>query len=106
MRHVPGQDGRAALGEAVHRGRPRPGAYLRVVEPGDVRAGDDGHAWSTARTRGVTIAERFRAWMLEPELLPRLIEADGVSEHMKEEVRQRLAARTTLVGRRGRSVPQ
>ncbi|WP_326556420.1 MOSC domain-containing protein [Micromonospora sp. NBC_01796] len=70
----------------------RPGAYLRVVEPGEVRAGDDVRVVHRPE-RGMTIAEGFRAWMLEPELLPRLVEADGVSEHLKEEIRQLLAAR-------------
>ncbi|HEY2675290.1 MAG TPA: MOSC domain-containing protein [Rugosimonospora sp.] len=67
----------------------RPGAYLRVVEPGEVRAGDSvtvvhrpGH--------GVSIAEAFRAWTLEPELLPGLLEADGAPEELREKVRQRL----------------
>jgi MOSC domain-containing protein YiiM len=67
----------------------RPGTYLQVVEPGEVSAGDEvtvirrpGH--------GVTIAEAFRAWLLEPALLPRLLEPAEVSEKMKEAVRQRL----------------
>lgn len=51
-----------------------PGAYLRVVEPGEVRAGDPvevvhrpGH--------GVTVALQFRAVTTERELLPRLLAA-------------------------------
>ncbi|MFI6762571.1 MOSC domain-containing protein [Micromonospora sp. NPDC050417] len=72
----------------------RPGAYLRVVEPGEVRAGDDVRVVDRP-VRGVTIAEGFRAWMLEPELLPRLLDADGVSESLKEEIRQWLADRTS-----------
>ncbi|RKR87565.1 MOSC domain-containing protein YiiM [Micromonospora pisi] len=71
----------------------RPGAYLRVVEPGEVRAGDEVRVVDRP-VRGVTIAEGFRAWLLEPELLPRLVDADGVSESLKEGVRQRLAGRT------------
>ncbi|MEB3371627.1 MOSC domain-containing protein [Saccharopolyspora mangrovi] len=49
----------------------KPGAYLRVVQPGDVRAGDPveivhrpGH--------GVTLALAFRAMTLEPALLQEL----------------------------------
>ena len=71
-------------------GESRPGAYLRVVEPGEVRAGDEVRVVDRP-VRGVTIAEGFRAWMLEPELLPRLMDADGISESLKEEVRQRLS---------------
>ncbi|MEV8242847.1 MOSC domain-containing protein [Streptomyces rochei] len=51
-----------------------PGAYLRVVEPGEIRAGDPvevvhrpGH--------GVTVALQFRAVTTERELLPRLLAA-------------------------------
>lgn len=50
----------------------RPGAYLRVLGEGEVRAGDDvvvvhepGH--------GVTVATMFRALVLEPALLPQLL---------------------------------
>jgi MOSC domain-containing protein YiiM len=68
----------------------RPGAYLRVVEPGEVRAGDEVRVLHRP-SHGVSIAEGFRAWMLEPELLPRLLEADEVPESMKEQVRQRLS---------------
>ncbi|MFG3388355.1 MOSC domain-containing protein [Streptomyces rochei] len=51
-----------------------PGAYLRVVEPGEIRAGEPvevvhrpGH--------GVTVALQFRAVTTERELLPRLLAA-------------------------------
>lgn len=51
-----------------------PGAYLRVIEPGEIRAGDPieivhrpGH--------GVTVSVVFRAETLEPELLPRILAA-------------------------------
>ncbi|MGV9628192.1 MOSC domain-containing protein [Streptomyces sp. NPDC003487] len=56
----------------THRGAP--GAYLRVIEPGEIRAGDPievvhrpGH--------GVTVAVQFRAVTTERELLPRLLAA-------------------------------
>jgi MOSC domain-containing protein YiiM len=70
----------------------RPGAYLRVVEPGEVRAGDDVRVVDRP-ARGVTIADGFRAWMLEPDQLPRLLTADGVSEQLKDDIRQRLTPR-------------
>jgi MOSC domain-containing protein YiiM len=68
----------------------RSGAYLRVVEPGDVRAGDPvtvldrpGH--------GVTIAAAFRAYMTEPHLLPTLIAIEGIPEDLRDSLRRRMA---------------
>jgi MOSC domain-containing protein YiiM len=55
----------------------RPGAYLRVLQPGEVWAGDP----VTVEDRpahGVTIAQAFRACMLEPKLLAELIATDGL----------------------------
>ncbi|MEV0578598.1 MOSC domain-containing protein [Streptomyces sp. NPDC050392] len=67
-----------------------PGAYLRVVEPGDIRAGDPveivhrpGH--------DVTVGLVFRATTLNPELLPLLLPADALEEGTKEAVRRRAA---------------
>ncbi len=65
-----------------------PGAYLRVVSPGTIRAGDD----ITVEYRPdheVTIGLVFRARMSEPELLPRLAVADALSAEIKAEVEQR-----------------
>ncbi|GIH20841.1 MOSC domain-containing protein [Rugosimonospora africana] len=67
----------------------RPGAYLRVVEPGQVRAGDRVTVVDRP-DRGISVVEGFRAWTLQPELLPRLLEADGVPDGMKEKARKRL----------------
>ncbi|MFG2195300.1 MOSC domain-containing protein [Streptomyces sp. NPDC048639] len=64
--------------------RAAPGAYLRVLEPGEIRAGDP-----------VTIAHRpdhevsvsflFRALTLEPELLPRILAAgDALDPEARE----------------------
>jgi MOSC domain len=47
----------------------RPGAYLRVVEPGDVKAGDTVKVVDRPE-HGVTIAIAFRAYMTEPQLIP------------------------------------
>ncbi|MEO3972865.1 MOSC domain-containing protein [Streptomyces sp. CAU 1734] len=70
----------------------RPGAYLRVVEPGEIRAGDPvgivhrpGH--------DVTVALAFRAMTLEPDLLPRLLAADALPEEERELVLRRTAGR-------------
>ncbi len=67
----------------------RPGSYLKVVAPGEVRVGDE--VTVVARpAHGVSIAEAFRAWMLEPAELPRLLEIDSLDEEMKATVRKRL----------------
>jgi MOSC domain-containing protein YiiM len=70
----------------------RPGAYLRVVEPGEVWAGDP----VTVEDRpahGVTIARAFRAFRNEPALLPELIETDGLPEDLRETLAGRLRQR-------------
>ena len=70
----------------------RPGAYLRVLEPGEVWAGDP----VTVEDRpahGVTIAQAFRAYMTEPELLPDLVEIDGLPDDLRETLAQRLVQR-------------
>lgn len=66
----------------------RPGAYLRVIEPGDIRAGDPveivhrpGHE--------VTVELVFRAMTLEPELLPRLLVAEALPPEAKQLARRR-----------------
>jgi MOSC domain-containing protein YiiM len=67
----------------------RPGPYLRVTRPGVIAAGDEisvvhrpGH--------GVTAALMFRALMSEPELLPRLLEVDGLAAKARDRVERRL----------------
>ena len=67
-----------------------PGAYLRVIEPGDIRAGDPvqivhrpGH--------DVTVALFFRALTREPGLLPRLSAADALPQETKDLIRRRTA---------------
>jgi MOSC domain-containing protein YiiM len=70
--------------------RGRPGAYLRVVEPGTVRAGDP----VTVEHRPaheVTIGVTFRALTLESELLPRLLDA---GEDLVDELRDTVTRRT------------
>ncbi|MEV4187509.1 MOSC domain-containing protein [Streptosporangium canum] len=60
----------------------RPGAYLRVIEPGEIRAADPvevvhqpGH--------DVTVALVFRAMTLEPRLLPRLAATDKLPAEVR-----------------------
>ncbi|WP_070026280.1 MULTISPECIES: MOSC domain-containing protein [Streptomyces] len=70
------------------------GAYLRVIEPGEIRAGDPveivhrpGH--------GVTAAMEFRATTTERELLPRLLAAaDALHPETLAAARKYVAART------------
>ncbi|MEV7318902.1 MOSC domain-containing protein [Streptomyces sp. NPDC093970] len=50
------------------------GAYLRVIEPGDIRAGDPIEIVHRP-AHGVTAAMEFRATTTERELLPRLLAA-------------------------------
>lgn len=52
--------------------RAAPGAYLRVVEEGQVEAGD-GVTVLDRPEHGVTLSEAFRALTTERELLPRLL---------------------------------
>jgi MOSC domain-containing protein YiiM len=69
--------------------RALPGAYLRVVTPGEVRAGDP----IVVRSRpghDVTVGVTFRALTREPELLPRLLH---IAE-LPADIRQLAAKRT------------
>ena len=68
----------------------RPGAYLRVIEPGEIRAGDP---VEIVRRPGhdVTVELMFRALTLEPELLPRLLAADALPAEARERARRRTA---------------
>jgi MOSC domain-containing protein YiiM len=67
----------------------RSGAYLRVIEAGQICAGDQieivhqpGH--------DVSIEVVFRAVTLEPELLPRLLTADALPAEIRELARKRI----------------
>jgi MOSC domain-containing protein YiiM len=67
-----------------------PGADLRVIEPGTVRAGDE----ITIEHRpdhDVTVELVFRARLTEPELLPKLLVVDALSPEMAAYARRRLA---------------
>lgn len=68
----------------------RPGAYLRVVTPGDVRAGDPVRVVDRP-AHGVTIGHAFRAWMTAPELLADLLAIDDLPAEMRAAVQKRLA---------------
>jgi MOSC domain-containing protein YiiM len=65
-----------------------PGAYLRVIQPGTVRAGD-AIAVVDRPDHDVTVEVVFRALTAEAELLPRLLDADALPEETKQLVRRR-----------------
>ncbi|WP_175407926.1 MOSC domain-containing protein [Streptomyces sp. TRM64462] len=74
--------------------RAAPGAYLRVVEPGEVRAGDPVEVVHRP-DHDVTVSLAFRASTRERELLPRLLEAgDALDPEWRDNAR-------TYVERRG-----
>lgn len=68
----------------------RPGAYLRVIEPGDIRAADPIQIVHRPE-HDVTVAVVFRAMTIEPDLLPRLLLADALPEEGKELARRRVS---------------
>ncbi len=70
----------------------RPGAYLRVLEPGDVWSGDSITVLDRPR-HGVTIAQAFRAYMTEPEKLSALLDLDELPTDLRETLSERLARR-------------
>lgn len=72
--------------------RAAPGAYLRVVRPGEIRAGDPVEVVERP-DHDVTIGLTFRALTREPELLPRLLAAEALPEEALAKARRRVAAR-------------
>ncbi len=78
-----GHDNRAWVRRFAER--ERPGAYLRVLQPGVLAAGDPievvyrpGH--------GMTASYLFRALLREPELLPALLDVDGLAAKVRSRV--------------------
>ena len=69
----------------------KPGAYLRVISPGTVRAGDP-ISIDFRPDHEVTIGLVFRAKMSDPDLLPQLLQADALSAELKAYVRRRVGA--------------
>jgi MOSC domain-containing protein YiiM len=65
-----------------------PGSYLRVVEPGTIRAGDEVSV-ITRPEHGVTIAITFRALTTEPELLPRLLDIEELPDWVRKKAARR-----------------
>ena len=91
---TPCNDFKAWMGRGGHDNRAwvrrfaeheRPGAYLRVLQPGVLAAGDPieivhrpGH--------GMTASYLFRALWREPELLPRLLEVEGLASKVRQRI--------------------
>ena len=69
----------------------RTGAYLRVLTPGDVRAGDPIEVLDRP-PHGVTIEMAFRAYTTEPELLPALLEVEALPQDLRDALHRRLRA--------------
>jgi MOSC domain-containing protein YiiM len=67
----------------------RPGAYFRVIEPGEIQAGDQIEVVHRP-DHDVTVALSFRALTVEPDLLPQLLGVEALPRELRE-----LAARRT-----------
>ena len=76
--------------------RAHPGTYLRVLTPGSVRAGDPIEVVHRP-DHGVTIGVVFRALTLEPDLLPRLLDAPQLPAHLRERAARRVATASSIV---------
>ncbi|MFJ4836266.1 MOSC domain-containing protein [Streptomyces sp. NPDC088747] len=73
-----------------------PGAYLRVIEPGDIRAGDPIEI-AHRPDHDITVALQFRAVTTARELLPRLLDAGEALHPEERAVAEKYVA--TLSGR-------
>jgi MOSC domain-containing protein YiiM len=69
----------------------KPGAYLRVIEPGHIQAGDPVRI-EYRPVHDVTIAVAFRALTTEPDLLPRLLTAEALAHGGRDVARKRTEA--------------
>ncbi|WP_037570605.1 MOSC domain-containing protein [Phaeacidiphilus oryzae] len=67
-----------------------PGAYLRVVEPGEIRGGDRVVVEYRPSGHEVSVATAFRALTTAPELLPGLLDAPALPAELRERARKRL----------------
>ncbi|MEV6005466.1 MOSC domain-containing protein [Streptomyces sp. NPDC051976] len=67
-----------------------PGPYLRVISPGELRAGD-ALAVVHRPAHEVTVALAFRAFTTRPELLPLLAELEALPPEDRAHIRTRLA---------------
>jgi MOSC domain-containing protein YiiM len=70
-----------------------PGAYLRVVVPGEIRVGDPVVVVHRPDHHDVTIGEAFRALTLAPELLPRVFAAEPLPDKLRQNALRRSGQR-------------
>ena len=75
-----------------------PGAYLRVISPGEVTAGDP-VVIEQRPAHDVTVSVAFRAFTTEPDLLPRLLVADALPGWAMDLVRKRVSVHLVLDAR-------
>ncbi|GAY10280.1 hypothetical protein [Pseudonocardia sp. N23] len=71
----------------------RPGTYLRVLEPGPVRAGDTVDVVHRP-AHGVTVQTVFRAFTAERELLAGLLAVDGEQADVRNHAERRAGVHT------------
>jgi MOSC domain-containing protein YiiM len=69
----------------------RPGPYLRVLEEGELAAGDEVLV-EHRPDHGVTVSTMFRALTTDRELLPRLLDVDGLVEEARARAETYLTA--------------
>jgi MOSC domain-containing protein YiiM len=69
--------------------RALPGAYLRVITPGEISAGDAITVLSRP-DHSVTSGVVFRALTLEPDLLPLLVDVEALGAHQRERALRRV----------------
>jgi MOSC domain-containing protein YiiM len=67
----------------------RPGAYLRVLAPGEVRAGDEIKI-ADRPARSLTVAEAFHIYLNEPESVARLLDAEALPARVRAKILERL----------------
>jgi MOSC domain-containing protein YiiM len=70
----------------------RTGAYLRVLTPGEVRAGDPITVIHRSAS-SVTIAEAFEIYMFDHSRLARLLDAEALPADLRREVEEQVATR-------------
>jgi MOSC domain-containing protein YiiM len=68
-----------------------PGAYLRVITPGPVRAGDQ-IVVTDRPDHDVSVGVVFRAVTLEPELLPQLVDIEALAAEKRDFARRRISS--------------
>jgi MOSC domain-containing protein YiiM len=68
----------------------RPGPYLRVLEEGSLRAGDE-IVVEHRPDHGVTVATMFKAMTTEQALLPQLLRVEGLPAQVYDRARSRAA---------------